>query len=347
MAEQLPPTVTITDPHRPGGSDVLAVEPWRPGRRTVVGLVAVLLLAVAGRVVVVQQHRNDRRAAALRAIDLAVRTVLSDGSDQDARVQVELGISNAGGTALVLRGVRLDAPDWLLQAPLPPRLGSGQEVRAGFWHLWRCPVDPPPSAVLLDVEVPGVARRTVRRELDASGTQDLAALRQGTCGDVGAARAVDLGTTSLTVGPRSLQVSLQLFNRSTAPLSVRAAGLSGTMVIGAAVSTTVVSPSGRPSPAVPTPAPGPLASSGSSLPILLRGRPAGSPAGRPSSVVLSLLVRYPRCLPLAFHRDEPLPPEPGVELVVRGRDGAVRSVVAVPGLPEALARLRAAACPQP
>lgn len=125
-ADRAQPDVTIIDPQAATGpADVLAGgrEPWRPTGRQVrlAAVTAVMLLAAAGVVAVVDDRRDERALdrAAVQAVRLAASEFSSDGFvavDDGTRGPLDgplpIGLRNDGRFPVRVLSMALDGPGY-------------------------------------------------------------------------------------------------------------------------------------------------------------------------------------------------------------------------------------------
>ena len=321
MTDQLPaPLVTITDPRRSQlPRDVLAAEPWRLNRRQGSVTSGVLLLVIAalavGGHVSAQRQARARSAAQLAGALVTVSTERTTGSDGDVAVGLGLRLTSIGTSDLRLLGARLDQPGWR-SGGTAPALAAGAESSLRFAHHWRCAaVEPLPAALLLDVAVADGDNLTLRQRLGRDATDALGRLRAGTCGDLDAAQALDLGRTTVVLVGSHVLVDAELLNRGTAAMTVRGPVVAGFRVRG-----------------VP------------SAPVRLAGRQPGTPAGRPAALQLHLQLQVDRCPGRPRTRPASRPQAVGLDVVAAGRAGSAHQLLAVDGLFELLERLTREQC---
>ena len=282
----------------------------------VLGTAVLLVVALVTAVQTRTSHRRDAtRSAALRGAALGVVFARAEGTDQDARVLAVLRLADVGSGPLRLGPVRLDDPGWAIRTAPVARLAVGDEVVMAFVHLWRCESpDPVPTAVLASAEVPGAGRRSFTLPLGTGARAEMTGRRDATCGALPAGRAVDLGRTTLTVERTRLALDIELFNRSTSPVTVRSVSVPG------------------------------LRTAVDRLPVVLPPRPRGSPAGRPPSTRLHLSLTFAQCLALGQFRDGAPVPTAWLGLAVTGRGGAARTRVVLDGLSPLLVVLHEQVC---
>ncbi len=215
--ERPAPRVSISDPNTPSGyGDELRSgadrPPWRPNRRQLRVLLAVLLvLLVAVPPTLWFKHRSDERAADRQAL-AAVSMVLAEEGDP-----VLFRFRNTGPAVVTVLSAQLE------RAGYPP-IEVGRQVAAGGYLELTVPFDGPCPSVLPRNGPPGIvlAVRTSRggqREVRVDLRDTVTSLRfldqiRQTCQLFEPEDAIEVGSSTFDLQGRALVVTMELNNRS-------------------------------------------------------------------------------------------------------------------------------------
>lgn len=218
--ERPAPRVSISDPSTPSGyGDVLRSgadrPPWRPNRRQLRVLLAVLLvLLVAVPPTLWFKHRSDERTADRQAL-ASVSIVLAEEGDP-----VLFRFRNTGPAAVTVLSAQLE------RAGSPP-IEVGRQVAAGGYLELTVSFDGPCPTVLSRNGPPGIvlAVRTSRggqREVPVDLRDTVTSLRfldqiRQTCQLFEPEDSIEVGSSTLDLQGRSLVVTVGLNNRSVLP----------------------------------------------------------------------------------------------------------------------------------
>jgi len=235
VVERERPQVVISDPARPGPHPPAPVRalpdpPARAGpRRALVVVVVAGLVAAAGVSVTRQREaaRQERRDSAL-SLRVQVRGQLDLDRRRDGTVllQVPLSLTNAGPRPVTVLGLQVAGTGMQGREDVPSgELAPGQELRLRAAEPVTCPPRPPDAGAgqVLQLSARSGSRpSSVRVRLPAGLLAGAVGLLDRACGGgvrPGEELALDLSTLS-RVGPDTLLLSLQVSNRTSAPLRV-------------------------------------------------------------------------------------------------------------------------------
>lgn len=240
--EQSRPTVTISDPSRPTTGEELGHggEPWRPTRRQLGVLAAVLLVLAAALLPLGLLHERQLDRAALKAVEVR----LANGSGgASAGASFEITVHNSG-SRVQLVGTQVD--DHPLQAArLPVPAGADTAV---LLPPDTCPTSIPtaPTAVTLRLRTSRDQLVKVRLPMSASafGENYIRAVERH-CNLLPVEESITLETVGADSGGSILGLSLALHNLSVLPRTIVSLSYPGVTITSADLPLTLTAGVGR------------------------------------------------------------------------------------------------------
>ena len=235
MPELPVPQVTIVDPHRPADqSDLLTPGPgWRPSRRLVAGVGALLFVLGVGAAAtasVVRHQRDDRQRAEQRRLDRAAVAALSVAlvdpsiTAETTVGMVRVALRNDSGAPVTVVRARIDGPGFLVQ-PVHVQLDRDAQADLELPLTPRCAPtlqDGGPARLLLDVAtVRGTVGHLAVPLIDGEyGTPVTQAARQQ-CGILPLEQSLVSGDVQVvSAGSARLELDYALGNAGTLPADI-------------------------------------------------------------------------------------------------------------------------------